>query len=86
MTARRPGLATPPWYHPHKLLREARYTPGELNNKLMSAIYVDTPSSGPASPVRWRQGDLAPGVPLGLSRKTAKPQNRKTAKNIVSWH
>ena len=52
MTARRPGLATPPWYHPHKFLREARYTPGELNNKLMSAIYVDTPSSDTGNPVR----------------------------------
>lgn len=52
MTARRPGLATPPWYHPHMFLREARYTPGELNNKLMSAIYVDTPSSDTGNPVR----------------------------------
>lgn len=77
MTAQRPGLATPPWYPPHKFLREARYTPGELNNKLMSAIYVDTPSSGTGNPVRWRQGDLATRAPSGL--------RRKMAKNIVSW-
>lgn len=77
MTAQRPGLATPPWYPPHKFLREARYTPGELNNKLMSAIYVDTPSSGTGNPVRWRQGCLATRAPSGL--------RRKMAKNIVSW-